>query len=359
MLKSIVLKIKKVLYYYVDLFEMRGKNSLKSVEEVLNKESSIYDSSPVKFGIVKEAWGLHHYYIQACQELNISYQVIDLFDPNWINNLKSQKIDALICRPSVQYDPWKAMFDNRIFFIEKYLGIKILPGSLELWLWESKLRTMEWLEINKLPSPKTRVFYDKKHLFEYVKNEKFPIVVKSSSGSGASGVKIVSNLNQLNNISKKYFNKGLRSYRKHKLDKEHGYLIIQEFQPDVIEWRIIRIGDYFFGFEKIKNGEFHSGSQVFGYGMPPISCLDLVRSVTDKYNFKYVDIDVFVTKENTVLINEIQPYFGQKDDRELLVINNESGRLKFENGNWQFEKGKFCMNNLCNLRILEFIKELA
>ena len=40
------------------------------------------------------------------------------------------------------------------------------------------------------------------------------------------------------------------------------------------------------------------------------------------------------------LVNEIQPYFGQKDDRELLVVNGEPGRLTFNNSakDWDFEK---------------------
>ena len=165
----------------------------------------------------------------------------------------------------------------------------------------------------------------------------------------------------IKSVDKKVFNSGLRSYRKHKLDKEHGFVILQNYLDDVKEWRIIRIGDYYFGFEKLKSGEFHSGSQNFGYGMPPLKCLDLVKEVTDKYDFKYVDIDVFITNKGEYLINEIQPYFGQKDDRELLNIDGESGRLTHNDvtKSWDFEKGEFCRNNLCNLRILEMIKTVV
>ena len=97
-----------------------------------------------------------------------------------------------------------------------------------------------------------------------------------------------------------------------------------------------------FWFRKIIIGEFHSGSQNFDYGMPPDNCLELAKEVTEKYNFKYVSIDIFLTSDGLYLINEIQPYFAQKDDRELLRINNktvhyflmnltESGSLKKEN----------------------------
>ena len=59
--------------------------------------------------------------------------------------------------------------------------------------------------------------------------------------------------------------------------------------------------------------------------MPPVDCLNLVKDVTDKFKFKFVDIDIFITEDELLLINEIQPYFAQKDDRELLKINDESG----------------------------------
>ena len=320
-----------------------------------------FESSKIVVGIVKERWFLHRFYITACKELNISYKVLDLFSHQWLENIKDSKVDFLVIRPSVQYTPWKDMFDNRVRLLESMDIVKIFPNTESLWIWESKLRTAEWLKINKLPHPKTEIFYDLKELEQFSKHCSFPKVYKSSIGSGSSGVKLIYNKGQLKKITNRVFNRGIRTYRKHKLDKEHGYVILQDYLEDVKEWRIIRIGDYYFGFEKLKNGEFHSGSQNFGYGMPPVKCLDLVRCVTDKFDFKYVDIDVFITKEGDCLINEIQPYFGQKDDRELLQIEGESGRLKFNEMTeaWDFQKGKFCKNNLCNLRVTEMIKTLA
>ena len=120
-----------------------------------------------------------------------------------------------------------------------------------------------------------------------------------------------------------------------------------------------KIGDYYFGFEKIIIGEFHSGSQNLDYGMPPDNCLELAKEVTEKYNFKYVSIDIFLTSDGLYLINEIQPYFAQKDE-EPFRINNKTGALFFDefDRKWKFEKGKFCKNNLSNLRIKEIIKQL-
>lgn len=357
---KLILAFKKLVYYYFDVFDYRGRKAIESVSEITSQEEQSFTESKFTVGIVKEKWHLHSNYVSACKELKISYRVIDFFSKDWLEDLKSKDIDLLIVRPSVQYAPWKDMFDSRLKLLKESYNIPVFPNVNELWLWESKLRTLDWLKLNRLPHPKSYIFYRFDELINYASKCNYPIVYKASSGSGASGVKILTHASQLKRITKKVFNSGFRSYRKHRLDKEHGFVILQEYLSDVKEWRIIRIGEYYFGFEKLKNGEFHSGSQTFGYGMPPEQCLNLVKQVTDTYDFKYVDIDIFITQEGKYLINEIQPYFGQKDDRELLRVDNESGRLTFNETTkaWDFEKGAFCENNLCNLRVLEMIKTI-
>ncbi|MFD2552347.1 RimK family alpha-L-glutamate ligase [Bizionia sediminis] len=361
MKNKLVLVLKKIVYYYFNVFDYRGKKAIEDALDITKQEVKIFPDSKYTMGIIKEKWHLHKNYIRACNELEISYVIIDFFSKDWLLQLKSKPIDILIARPSVQYLPWKDMFDNRLKLLNDSYTLKIFPNYNELWLWESKLRTLDWLKVSKLPHPTSYIFYDFKELKNFASTCAYPIVYKASSGSGASGVKILKNPAQLKRVANKIFKNGIRSYRKHKLDKEHGFVILQDFLSDVKEWRIVRIGDYYFGYEKIKEGQFHSGSQNFGYGMPPVKCLDLVRSVTSMYDFKYVNIDVFITKEGAYLINEIQPYFGQKDDRELLQIDGEPGRLSYSETTqkWGFEKGEFCRNNLCNLRILELIKTLA
>ena len=331
------------------------------MNEITKNQTFFFKKSRFTVGIVKEKWHLHSSYIKACKELGISYYVIDIFSKNWLEEFKDKKVDFLVIRPSVQYSPWKEMFDNRIKILQKILKVPMFPNFEELWIWENKLRTLDWLKVNNLPHPKSHIFYDFDELLDHASTFKYPIVYKSNSGSGSSGVKILKNKSQLKQLARKIFVSGIRSYRKHKLDKEHGFMILQHYLKNVKEWRIIRIGDFYFGFEKIKIGNFHSGSHKFSYGMPPVDCLNLVKDVTDKFKFKFVDIDIFITEDELLLINEIQPYFAQKDDRELLKINDESGRLYFDDNTkrWEFEKGVYCKNNLCNLRIKEIIKTLS
>lgn len=353
-----LLILKKILYYNFDLFHLRGERAIRKVREVTQNTSKDFPDSKLKIGITKEGWHLHSHYIQACYDLHISYEVIDMFSKDWYEQILKSHIDFLVGRPSVQYGPWKEMFDNRLKLLHDLNLFPIYPNIESLWIWESKLRTLEWLKLNKIPHPDSYIFYNLNEVRRFGEECEYPIVYKSSSGSGASGVKILRNYTHLVKVVKTVFNKGIRSYRKHNLDKEHGFVILQSFLPEVREWRIIRIGKFYFGYEKLKEGDFHSGSQQFGYGMPPLKCLDFVRSITDKHHFLFVDIDIFLSKDGQLLVNEIQPYFGQKDDRELLKVNDVSGSMIFDEGlnQWNFEAGQFCINNLCNLRLQEMIK---
>lgn len=351
------LNLVKIAYKIFNTFELREKRAIHAKLKYFQVDEKHFPDSPVIVGIIKERWGMHSHYIDACEELKFSYCLIDLFASNWKDQIKKAKFSFLVVRPSVQYAPWKAMFDDRIALIKD--DYPIFPNYLSLWLWESKIRTYEWLEFNNLPHPKTTIFYSHKELQTFANTCEFPIVYKANIGSGSSGVVIIKNKTQLLRQSNQCFVQGIRTYRKHKLDKEHGFLVLQSFLPEVREWRIFRMGRFYFAFEKLKKGQFHSGSKEFGYGMPPLSILNLVKNVTDQHEFKYVSIDVFIDQDENLYINEIQPYFGQENDRELLVIDGKTGRLYFEDGEWKFEAGEYCKNNLANLRIKEIIQELA
>lgn len=353
MKKKLITAIKKFAFYYFNLFDLRGRRQ-RAAKELFNSPTErTFNGSKLKVVIFTEGWNMHVDYIKACNDLNISYRLVDIFSANWLEQLNTEDYDLVVFRPSVQYAPWKDMFDNRIRLLSQ-LGTKQLPDELSLWLWESKLRTVEFLKLNEIPAPKSSVFYLEAEANHYVANCSYPVVYKSNIGSGSSGVKILKSKAAARRIIRQSFNKGIRTYRKHKLDAEHGSIMFQEYLPNVKEWRVIRIGRYYFGFEKIRVGKFHSGSQTFGYGMPPENCLGLVKDITDRFGMHYVDIDVFIDEAGDCSVNEIQPYFGQMGDRELLEVNGNTGRLMFKNDQWVFEQGEFCVNNLCNLRLSEY-----
>jgi hypothetical protein len=210
-----------------------------------------------------------------------------------------------------------------------------------------------WLEANGVPHPKTWVFYDLKQAIAFAEQAELPIVYKSDLGSGASGVRIFRDRTALMKHVKRCFKRGFTTYRRCPNDKEWGSILLQEYLPDAKEWRMIRIGDSYFGYEKLKVGDFHSGSHVILYSKPPSDLLDLVREVTDKGGFKSMDIDIFVTHEKRCLVSELQTVFGIGTPYEMCVVDGKPGRIILRPGvnSWEFEAGSFCQNHMCNLRV--------
>jgi hypothetical protein len=245
------------------------------------------------------------------------------------------------------------MYDDRLasfFTSDKRM---LFPSVEALRIWESKRRTHYWLTANRIPHPKTWVFYDLKAAQAFAKDCALPIVFKSDMGSGSSGVLIFRNRKALFKHIVRCFSRGFTTTRRFMGDNEVGSVLLQEYLENAREWRCVRIGDSYFAFEKLKVNQFHSGSHQFSYGRPPDELLTFARHVSDCGAFKSMDMDLFITSDGTVLVNELQPLFGQAGSREISMVDGVSGRFEWSANHkqWVFEPGKYCQNFMCNLRV--------
>jgi len=296
---------------------------------------------------------MHQYYIAACQEFKISYRVLSLWDDNWVNRVQDSGCDAFLIWPSSSSTEIKTLFDMRLYFLEKDMKRLIFPTWKECWLTEYKPRLRDWLQIHGIPHPQTWVFYDRDQGLEFCRNSPLPIVVKTATGAAGSGVRIVRTRNALIKVADQFFKGGVRVRSAEPWDKQRGYLFLQEFLPDVDEWRMVRVGDSFFGHPKVKaeNG-MHSGSGKCAWEDPSPELLTLLKDVTDIGSFRSMNVDVFVTAEKRLYVNECQTTFGCAVATTQMKVNGAAGRYVYIDGTgWQFEQGEYCSNHLCNLRV--------
>jgi glutathione synthase/RimK-type ligase-like ATP-grasp enzyme len=316
---------------------------------------------PYVLGIFKEFWHMHWQYIAACRELDVSYKLLDISGPDWLDIVDNSGCDAFLARPSVQSSIWKQMYDERLRILASCRDYLIFPEVESLWLWESKRRMHDWLAAKDIPHPRTWVFYSLQSALEFAAECELPIVFKSDMGSGASGVLIFRRRKPLTRHIKRCFSKGYGTYRRARNDREYGSILLQEFLPDAQEWRTVRIGDSFFGYQKGNIAGFHSGSGVFLYGRPPDKVLDLTKRVTDEGQFRSLNVDIFIARDGRLLVNELQALFGQAGSREICRVDGQPGRMicSGEAGEWQFEPGTFCQNYLCNLRVATLLEMLG
>jgi hypothetical protein len=353
--------LKNRVLQYNYFFNLRGEkwkaeNPFRQAPDDWNGSGS----SPYVLGIVKEFWHMHWPYIAACRELDVSYKILDISGPDWLDVLRNSNCDAFLVRPSVQMSAWKQMYDERLRTLSLCDNRPIFPDFEALWMWESKRRMHYWLKAHNIPHPKTWVFYNLESALDYASECDLPIVFKSDMGSGASGVRIFSRRTDFVKHIRKCFLKGFSTYRRARFDREYGSVLLQEYLPDVREWRTIRIGDSYLAYEKVPQSGFHSGSHLFHYERPSDELLNFTKHVSDIGHFQCINIDIFITKENKLLANELQAIIGQQGSRELCRVDGVSGRMVMDrdSGKWKFEPGEFCKNFLFDLRVKTLLQML-
>ena len=313
-----------------------------------------------RLGILTEITHSHKNYIGACRDLGVPYRLLDISAPDWVRVIRESDCAGFLVHPPSHLTIWKQMFDERLKVMVGDLGKTIYPSYNELWLYESKRRMAYWLEANDVPHPRTRVFYDLEEALESCRTVDLPIVVKSDLGSGASGVRIFRDRSPLRRFVARCFRTGIVRRDGDPRDRQWGSVLLQEYVPDAREWRVIRLGDSFFAHQKLKMGDFHSGSGLVEWCDPPRRLLDFARETTDKGGFTSMNLDTFETPDGRYFVSELQSVFGSYLPYQMRV-NDTPGRYLYDASRreWVFERGEFNKNGSCNLRVETLLRMLG
>jgi hypothetical protein len=143
-------------------------------------------------GVLRDPFYGHEPYLAACRELGVGYRVVDIFASNWIAQVESSGCELFLAWPMESIQEWKRLYDDRLQMLVEQMGKKIFPDLTAMWLYGSKERGNEWLELNGFPHPKTWVFYRRADALDFVANRaEFPLVAKTDIGAVSSGVSIL------------------------------------------------------------------------------------------------------------------------------------------------------------------------
>lgn len=333
----------------------RAMDCYADAEEVSTYQAKV----DVRLGIVREFAHEHKYYVGACRDMGVPYKILDLSKSDWVDIIQKSDCDAFLVRPSCELSVWKQMFDERLRVMVEDLGKIIYPSYDELWFYESKRRMCYWLQAHGIPHPQTWIFYNCEEALEFARNTRLPIVFKSDFGSAASGVIIFHSRLRLIRWIKRCFRKGTIRKDEDPRDRQWGVVLLQEYLPNAKEWRIIRIGDSYFGHQKLRKGDFHSGSRMYGWYDPPRELLDFTREITEDSKFTSMCVDIFETMDGKYFVNELQSLFGASQPHQMRV-NGKQGRYIYDSQKeqWRFEEGEFNTNGSCNLRVEVLLKIL-
>lgn len=335
---------------------------------------------PITIGILSDFSKHYEKYTKACEELGVQYSVIDFTSHHWLEEVVTSNCDGYFVHPSVDTNLCKGMFDERIRVMVDELGLIVWPRIEDLWFYEGKRRLAYWLEAKGIPHPNTYVFYDEAEAIDFLSRANYPLIYKTHLGSAASGVIRLKNQSHAIRLIKKAFSKGVIRDWGDRRERDWGYIILQEYIPDAREFRIIKIGDSWFGHEKLMDpkSHFHSGSDLVGWGSPPLNVFEFCLSIAEIGKFPIMCFDIFSTQTGKLLVNELQVAFGSYNPSQMYICENEinqsnsvcstgkkiphnlkPGRYIHQNGEWLFEEGLFNRNGSANLKIETFAEYLT
>lgn len=315
--------------------------------------------------------------INSCKDLGVEYEVVDITSSDWLHNVQQSDCDGFFCPSTCASQELKTIQDERYYFVSQIMHKPIYPDYTGLYIHESKRNMAAWLELNGYSHASTKVFTNREEALAYLNNCSYPIVVKSNLGSAASKVLIVSSRVKARKIAKKclensrvkflYPGFAYRMRFHHKFlprvkdvrNRQKDYFLVQNFIKDIkYEWRILKIGDNYFGHQKLLSDGFASGSGLVGWVAPPKELLELVRTLCEKGGFLCMDVDIFETQQGVYYINELQSFFGSYLDYQM-CIDGHHGRYVYRDGKFVFEEGDFNVYGSTKLKIEHFIQLLS
>lgn len=308
--------------------------------------------SSVRFAIVKNAAQYHRHFVQACLELGVPFRVVDLYRADWLEQVESSGCEVLLVWPDAVRSVTSRLIKDRAELLERSRGYPCVPSAHELWMYEDKCRTLAWLAAHRLPAPASWVFSSGDEADAFAGRCPLPVVVKTSFGAAASGVWIARRRRTLRRLLRRALGSGLVAGGADPRDRQWGVVLVQEYLAGVREWRLVRIGDSYFGHPKGRRGEFHSGSGVALWDVPEPRHLDFLHEVTEAGSFRSMNVDVFETADGRLLVNELQAVFGASVAVDQTRVDGRPGRfVRSAAGAWEFETGDFARNACANERI--------
>lgn len=342
---------------FISLDELKQRWRLSKTPEgaVLHGDEDQFGGR-IRLGILANRALFHVNYVRACQEIGVPFAVIDLQAENWLEQVCSGGFSAFLVWPDATRSWWSQLFKDRCRLIESELGLRVYPDSGECWPYENKYRMRDWLMASGMPHPRTWVFVDREPAIEFARACELPIVFKTAFGAAASGVQILRSRRAVLRTVRRCFGRGYAPAGHDFRDRDWGRVFLQEYIPDAIEWRLVRIGSSWFGHPKGRVGEFHSGSGVAEWSVPEPRHLALLEQVTERGGFRSMAVDVFETVDGRLLVNELQTVFGASTSIDQMRMNGQPGRfIRDESGQWLFEPGDHARNACANARVLDLL----
>ncbi len=292
----------------------------------------------------------------VCDLLQIPFKLFDIRNPNLYEELRNPGCDGIMIRPIQVNNHIRNLFHEAVQVLETSGKIPIYPSVTELNVYEAKRTLANFLRYHNIPHPETVVFNSYTTALDFLEQAEYPLVFKTHIGAGGTGVEILENRKDAIKIAKRLFRKYyLRKGEHESRAGEWGYMILQQYIENVKEFRIIKIGDAWWGHQKWKDEEqlFLSGSGKKQWTPPPEQLLNFCYDLARKFDFTTMSFDIFVDGEGRFMVNELQTRFGHSDPSQMFV-EGIPGKYHKKDGKWIFTPGFYNVHKSMLLIISDF-----
>ena len=305
-------------------------------------------------------------WIDYCEKTGLSYEIVDCYQPDIINNLGN--FNYLIWHVN-NYVLQDMMIGRSILNAAKTKGLKTFPDFNTAWHFDDKIAETYLLQVAEAPIPDSWMFYLLDDCLHWLNNyARYPLVAKLRCGAGSNNVKLLKSKKEAIKYSKQLFKTGFNTYpsllfktksqflssgswdimknrikkipvflqtlsRAKMFPKERGYVFFQEFIPnDGYDLKIVVIGNKlsFIG-RKIRKGDFRAsggGDLFYDRSLVTQNVIESAFSTSEKLGFQCMGYDYVIDNKNgEAKIIEISYGFSH-------IALLQSGGYFDRNGKW-------------------------
>jgi glutathione synthase/RimK-type ligase-like ATP-grasp enzyme len=329
-------------------------------------EPNIMDERILRIAVGLDMGGWHERFAEAIEarqeELpGLRYSLVNLDRSDWIEQIGDSAV--VLWKPPYMGHEFAGYLKEKVYFLEHFLGKRVIPNYQTLWHFESKIAQSYLLRHAGVATPGTVATFDLDESMELAAAERYPIVLKKSAGAASTSVEAVNTHPELRRILRRAFGHSLwegtagewsrRRRLLHGIRHEWFWNLVvrkligatlfgsaywQEFIHDnSADLRITAIGDRFAtGFwRNNRRGDFRaSGSGLIDYERPvpdeaKLLCLDINR----RLNFDSMAYDILF-RDGRMLISEISYAYSAEAVHRVsgYSVLDPDGTLRFVEG---------------------------
>lgn len=229
-----------------------------------------------------------------------------------------------------------------------FSGVQLFPGFDHMLAHEDKAFQALRLQRTDIAAPRSSVFGDKMHAYEFLAKASYPLVGKTASGYASRGVRLIRDeaegkafvkRNMRDRVLQKGRNKLTRAWQRAvPPDPVLGLVIFQDYVPNLKgDWKVLIWGDKACGLhrENRPNDFRASGSGRIAFVDVPTDVLDFAYAALAKLDLPWGSLDIAYTDQQCLLLEYQAIHFGLTTAEKGLHYY-----VRIAPGQWQKHMGR-------------------